>query len=293
MVGDGIAHRAASQDEVEHTPRNARFVDAIREGGSRRRRRAGGLDDHSVAECHGGSGLPRRNGDGEVPWRDEPEYPCRLAGSRYVNARPGGGEVLSVAAQGFAGEVFEDAPGARHFADSLRQGLALLAGEQAAQLFAPPQNDLPHAIQTVGPHFRRSIRPGRECLAGRFHRSIHLPPAAIRKPRDDLTGVGRVLTLVHQGSADSSSTDVMIEIFRLRARDRLVHLDTFTPATWPCLPWPHPPACPRSQAGEHFPGATNPESLPESCPWFPARSGRRGMPPTGSWRRRSNTGSRD
>ena len=54
--------------------------------------------------------------------------------------------------QGLAGEIFQHPAGADGLADPLGQGLALLAGQQAAQVFATLHDQGPGPVEDVGAH---------------------------------------------------------------------------------------------------------------------------------------------
>ena len=67
-----------------------------------------------------GRRFPRRDRNGEVPWRDEPYREVLTSTPGTVRAD------VPWATYGFAGEILEDPPCPRNFADTLRQRLALL-----------------------------------------------------------------------------------------------------------------------------------------------------------------------
>ncbi len=76
-----------------------------------------------------------------------------------------------MAAQGFAGEIFEDAAGADGFADGFGKGLAFFGGQQLAHRFLALDDQGAGLVQHVGAHFREAgTGPSREGRCGRLRR---------------------------------------------------------------------------------------------------------------------------
>ncbi len=192
MRGNRAAHIAAAEHEVENAGGNARFLDNLRQRRGHGRSDVGGLQHHRIAESQRRGGFPCRNGDREVPRRDQPDHAQRLAIGRDIEPRPGGFERLAVAAQRLAAEIAEDARGAQHFALPLGPGLALLAREKLAQFRRAGEDQRRDLVEQVGTHFGRSRGPGRERLAGRGDGLIDFGGAAIGEAGDDIAGIGRV-----------------------------------------------------------------------------------------------------
>ncbi len=163
---DGPDLRAAPQDEVEHPGRQSRAVEDVDELPGAGRDEVGGLEHHRVAEREGGGDLPGRDGDGEVPRRDDADDADRLAGHRHLDAGPDGVQRLPVGLERDAGEVLEDLRGTHHLAARLGIGLALLAGEQVAELVRSRDDLRAGAVEHLGPLPRRRARPGRERIGG-------------------------------------------------------------------------------------------------------------------------------
>src|SRR5690606_25494679 len=98
-----------------------------------RRNEIGGLEYDRVAIGDGRRDLPCRNGDGEVPGRDDPDDADRLAGDLDIEPRPNRIELLAGDAQRLGGEEAEDLGGSRDLADAFRQRLALFPGQKTAE----------------------------------------------------------------------------------------------------------------------------------------------------------------
>ena len=125
---------AAAHDDVEHTFGEAGFVERLGEfegqGGGLR----GRLDNDRVAADESRGQLPRGDGDGKIPGRDQTDHSERQAsGEKQI---PG-----QVVRDGLASEDVaqtakeaENIAGALHFPRAFRKGLALLAREQFGEL---------------------------------------------------------------------------------------------------------------------------------------------------------------
>ena len=73
---------------------------------------------------------------------------------------------LASLAQALAGEELEDIAGTGDFADGFRQSLALLAGQQRAELFAAGEDFQADLFQRIGARTDAEAGPGREGAAG-------------------------------------------------------------------------------------------------------------------------------
>ena len=154
--------RAAPHDEVEDARRQAAAARDLGERPRRARHEIRGLEDHAVAVGERRRDLPGRNRDGKVPRRDRGHDADRLARHLDVQAGAHGGELLARDAQRLAGEELEDLPGAADLADRLGKRLALLAGEQVAQLRLAGEDFRADEVERVGARLRRGHRPLRE-----------------------------------------------------------------------------------------------------------------------------------
>ena len=128
----------------------------------RRRHEIGRLEHDAIAVGERRRDLPGRNGDREIPRRDQADDADRLARDLDVDAGPHRGELLAGQAQALAGEEQEDLPGAHDLADALGQGLAFLARQQAAELVLAREDLVADALQDVVALLDRGARPGRE-----------------------------------------------------------------------------------------------------------------------------------
>src|SRR5690349_20216412 len=125
MLDQGLAGASRAKHHVEYASGNSNLMDDVR-----KRRGSDGcwicwFHYDRVAKRQRGSRLPRRDGDREVPRRNQPEHTNCLARGGHIDAGTGRGEVLPMAAQRLAGEVFENPPFPRDLADSLGEGLTL------------------------------------------------------------------------------------------------------------------------------------------------------------------------
>jgi hypothetical protein len=212
VVDDGLTDAAAADDHVEDALGQAGLDEDVGEGRGGRGRRPGGLHDHGVAEGERRRGLPRRDGDGEVPRGDQAVDADGLTIGLDLHARADAVEVLAVTAQGLAGEVLEDAAGADRLADALWQGLAFFAREQAAQLFAALHDQGPRAVQHVGADFRRRFGPGGEGGLRGGDGGVDLGLTAIGRVGDDVVGVGRVMALARPRRVHALAVDQVGEL---------------------------------------------------------------------------------
>ena len=109
-----LARRAGAGDDVEHAlgQRLAQeLLEEQRAGDGVRR----GLEDDGVAVGHGRRGLPQRDGEREVPGRDEPGDAARAAAAHQQRAqvgRRGGGDGVAVGVQRGLRLVAQDPHGA-------------------------------------------------------------------------------------------------------------------------------------------------------------------------------------
>jgi hypothetical protein len=215
VVDKGLADAAAADDHVEHALRQAGLVQDGDQGLGGRRGRAGGLDHHRVAEGQRRRGLPGRDGDREVPGRDQAEDADRLAVGLDLHAGAHGGQVLPVQAQGLAGEILEDAAGADGFADAFRQGLALFARQQAAERLAPLEHQGGGAVEDVRADLWRGLGPGREGAPGGGDGGVDLRHIAVGRAGDQVAGVGGVQALRGPIGRDFLAVDPVGQVDRV------------------------------------------------------------------------------
>ena len=175
-------------------------------GGGRRVR---GLQHHGVAEGQGRGHLPGRNGDGEVPRRNQAIDADRFAIGLDFDARTGGFQILAVAAQGFAGEILEDARGAGGFADGFGKGLAFLARQKLTDDFLALHDQAAGLVQDVRTDFRAGRRPAGLGGAGGFDGLVDVFRAAVREFGDHFLGVGGIDAFERTGGGNLLAADEM------------------------------------------------------------------------------------
>ena len=185
-------HRAGADHEVEHTCRNAGAGDDLGQRMRRARHQLGRLEHHGVAVAEGRRDLPGRDGDGEVPRRDDADDADGLARDLNADAGTDRGDRLARKAQRLAGEELEDLPGAGRFADALGQGLALFTAEQRAELLAAGE-DLVGGLAQDGMSLQEAgARPHGERRLGRRDRPGRIGGTGAGVVPDDLIGIGGV-----------------------------------------------------------------------------------------------------
>ncbi len=189
MVDHRLTDIAPADDQIEDPVRQSRLVQDGRQrlghcGGRSRR-----LHHHRIAKGQCRGRLPRRDGHGKVPRRNQAEHAHGLAPRPGLDARPDRGHRLAMQAQGLASEIAEHPPGAGHLADALGEGLALLARQQPSQRLAPLQQQGGGTVQNVGPHFRRSAGPAVKGVTRGGDGGLNLGRARLRQVGDHLIGV--------------------------------------------------------------------------------------------------------
>ena len=116
-------HRAPAHDEVEHALGQAGAVQDVDDAPRRSPgTRSAGLKTTRVAVGQRRRDLPGRDGDREIPRRDDADDADRLAGDLDADARAHRGHDLAGEAQRLAGEELEDLRGADGLADALGAG---------------------------------------------------------------------------------------------------------------------------------------------------------------------------
>ena len=105
--------RAVAHHEVEHALRRAGALEDVDDRVRAARHEIGRLEDDGVAVGERRRDLPGRNGDREIPRRDDADDADRLARDLDADARAHAGHLLAGEPQRLAGEEIEDLPGAR------------------------------------------------------------------------------------------------------------------------------------------------------------------------------------
>ena len=150
VIDDGFTdHAAAAHHQVENTRREASPRDDLGQRPSATRDQVGGFENHAVAIGQGRGNFPGRDGNREVPRSDQTDHAQRFTGDLYMDARAHRRQVIARQAQALTGEKLEDITGAADFTDRFRQGLALFACEQVAQLFLASEDFAADFVQCV------------------------------------------------------------------------------------------------------------------------------------------------
>ena len=120
--------------------------------------------------------------------------PTTPTGSRVISTSTPGArrQLLAGQAQAFAGEELEDLAGARDLADALGQGLALLAGQQAAELVLAGDDLVADALEDVVALLDRRARPGREGVMRRRDRALGIGGRGAGELAHHVVGVRRI-----------------------------------------------------------------------------------------------------
>ena len=186
----GADRRARTGQDVEDARREPCLGEALGEVEARARRLVPQLQDDRVAVDQGGSELPHRDRDREVPRRDESDDAERAAHRVEPLERHRGGIDLADRAPGLAGGEAQDGRGARGLHACLPQRLAHLCGHVLRDPLRAGLDGVRGLRQIPGARRRGQARPAgergrgrRDCLAGvvgarRLERARHLrrPP---------------------------------------------------------------------------------------------------------------------
>ena len=104
---------------------------------------------------------------GKFHGRDDAHHAERLPGHRHLEARADRVDHLTGVAQGLTAVELQDLPGPHHLAPGLGQRLALLAGQQVAELIGSPQHLVTGPVEDVGTLLRCGESPAGQRLPGR------------------------------------------------------------------------------------------------------------------------------
>ena len=170
----------------------------------------GRLEHHRVAVAERRRDLPGRDGDREIPRRDDADDADRLAGDLDADARAHRGQRLARQPQRLAGEELEDLAGAHGLADALGQAScpprATAAGR--APPCAPGSRRPPCAAARGARADRSATISGNAALAAAMAASV----SCRRGPgivADHLVGVGRV-DVGHSLAVDPLAVDQVL-----------------------------------------------------------------------------------
>jgi hypothetical protein len=215
-VDHGIAdHTAAAHHQVEHTGREAGAGDDFGQGPGAARYQFSRFEHHAVAVGQGRGDLPGRDGNREVPRRDQANHAQRLTGHFNVDARTHRRQVVAGQAQAFTGEEFEDVTGAGHFADGFRQGLALFPGQQGAEFFATGEDFGADFIQRIMTRLDPGSGPRRKSSARRVDGRVDLGEVSLGVFANDIRQLRRIDVGRVVGTGNPLATDVVFETLGL------------------------------------------------------------------------------
>ena len=216
-----VAHLAArSGDQVQHSGRQAgflKYLDQLHRAEGRCRR---WLEDQCVAANERRGDLPGRDGQREVPGRDDSHDSQRAAhGIGHGVGQLGRGRIAEHAAP-FAGGVLHDIHGPLDLTLGVADGLPLFNGDCFSHLGGPAAHDLQGLVDDGSPGRRRSVGPDGQAVFGGCHGAQGVIGAGGLEFADYLIGPGRVVNLI--GTAghrlDPLSADVILVGDYLRSR---------------------------------------------------------------------------
>ena len=173
-------------EHVEDARRQASVEEAFHEPMRRHRRERGGLEDDGVPRDERGRHFPRRDGDGEVPRRDERDDAEWLLSRQQLRGSVGAGECLAAQPPTLPAKEAQDVGGAVDLARGLGQRLALLGGEFRRDLSGPGPQQLRGARQNRPASGGRRLAPRRLRVRRGPNRRVHVLSSGLRHPHNNL-----------------------------------------------------------------------------------------------------------
>ena len=178
-------------DHVEHTVGESRFLEKLRQPDRGERRSLRGLEDERVPADQGQRDHPERDHVREVEWGDAGHDADGESNELLVDAVGDLVERLPHEEAGRPAGQLDHLDAPPNLALRLGQRLAVLPGHELGELLEVVLEDLLEAE-----HDRRAVgdggvRPGRECIRGRSHRSVDLLGGGVGEDGDGFPG-GRV-----------------------------------------------------------------------------------------------------
>ena len=193
MVHQRLAHlAAAAHDEVEGTGGQAAAADDFGQRPATGGHQLGGLEHHGVAVGQGRGDLPGRDGEREVPRRDDAHHTHGLAGHIHLHALAHRGQQLALDAQRLARKKLENLPAAGHLGHAFGQCLAFFTRQQCAQLVLACQQFAADQVQHVGAALGGALAPGGQGIGGGAHGQLGLVAVGAGVFGHHLAGVRRV-----------------------------------------------------------------------------------------------------
>ncbi len=195
IAGQGVAHHAAlAVDHVEHAGGQSGVLQGAGQVGGGERGELGRLDDHGVAADQRRGGLPGRDGDGEVPRRDEPDDAESLAAGGDGGVRQAAGQHLAGGGPAERAEEPQHVRGALDLALGLGEGLAFLADEVPGDRGLAVQQEVAGGHEDGAAGGGGQGGPGRLRGGGGADGGVDVGRGAAGGERRELAGAGRVHT---------------------------------------------------------------------------------------------------
>ena len=185
----------AAGHEVDDPRREAGLGHQLDEQRRAMRRVGRGLEDHGVAGDQRRHRLPARDRHREVPGRDDPGDPERLADAHRPLVGELGRHRLAGHPSPFAGHQVGDVDPLLDVAARLGQDLAHLAGHRPGEALLVLGHQCPEGVQDLAALGRRGPRPHRVGGLGRLDRHRHVGSGPLLEAPDDVPRVGRVAAL--------------------------------------------------------------------------------------------------
>ena len=192
MRDECLACRRVALDEVEHAVREARPLCRVDEQGRGQGGERGRFEDRGAAGEQGRGDLPDRDGEREVPGRDESDDADGAAEGVGEGAVLLGGRGDPAEEPGLSRGEVEYGAGSGHLAARLAQQLALLPGDRRGELRFP-FGELPaDRGQVRGPLDRSACPPGGQGRRGGVHRPVGVHAAGLGELPHVVAQIGRV-----------------------------------------------------------------------------------------------------
>ena len=197
VVRDHVADGAARPgDHVQHARREPGLGEGFGDQVRADRRQRGRLENDGASGDQRRRRLPHRDGEGEVPRRDQRDRSDRLAQGEAESAPHLGGQRLAVLPETLSGIELEDVEPAQDLAPRLRQDLALFPAERLGDEIHLLLEDGIRPREDPAPLGSRRRRPPRERLRRGVDRGLRVRRAALGELSDRLTRVGGIHTRV-------------------------------------------------------------------------------------------------
>lgn len=188
---------AAPHHEIEGAGRKTRAADDFRQSPGAAGYQVSWLEHNAVpvGECR--RDLPGRNGDGEVPRRDDAHHANRLTKNVDLDAWSDRLQVFAGDPERLSGEELEDMPGATRFRDRLGQHLTFFPGQQPSEFLSSGEYLGTDTIKGFSASLRTNGNPLRLCLHGGLDCQLRLLKVGLCIQPDQVGNVRGVQVLAH------------------------------------------------------------------------------------------------